>query len=83
MGPVPPPARATSTAAATAPTATEYRDARQRATAVFAHPAAAREAVAKADEATLPVPPPPEAKPAWLAEGLHVGGKGMEIKTPF
>ena len=86
--PVPPPpapaAPATSTPAATAPAASEQHDARELATAVFSQPAAAERAAEQADAKSQPDYTAVQPKPEWSAnDGVRVGGKGVQIKTPF
>ncbi len=79
----PKPRNATSDLDATAPSPQEQRETRSLAAAVFAKPAAAARAADKA------APPQPDlnivqAKPEWSTkEGLQVGDKGVEFKSPF
>jgi len=82
--PLPVPPKVTSTEAAQTASAAEQRDARKLATAVFAEPAAAARAAEKVDAANQPDFNKVEPKPEWKAtDGPRIGGKGMEIKTPF
>jgi hypothetical protein len=62
----------------------EQRAAKALAVAVFAKPAAAHRAVEKVEAAAAPAVPPAEPKPEWLAkDGVGLGGKGVQVKTPF
>ena len=82
--PLPVPPKVTSTEAAQTPTTAEQRDARKLASAVFAKPAAVQRAAEKADAANQPDLNKVEPKPEWTAPtGPLIGGKGLEIKTPF
>lgn len=77
-------AHVTSSEDATKPSASEQRQARTLAVAVFAKPAAAQRAAEKVDAANAPAIAPAEPKPEWLAkDGLQFGGKGMKVTTPF
>jgi hypothetical protein len=68
----------------TAATLTQQRETRNLATAVFAKPAAAQRAGDKAAAAYAPPIAPAAPKPEWLAaDGIHAGGKGLELSTPF
>lgn len=83
-GAPPKPRNATSSLGATAPSAAELREARTLAGAVFARPAAAKVAADKATAAVQADGPPLQPKPDWIpTEGVQLGGKGLEIKTPF
>ena len=76
-------AHVTSSAAATAPTAKEQREARVLATAVFAKPAAAQRA---ADKVAPPAPDLAQVQPKaeWTQhDGPQVGGDGLKVSTPF
>jgi hypothetical protein len=83
----PPAPHATSSLDATKTTAatlTQQRETRTLATAVFAKPAAAQRAADKAAAAYEPPIAPAAPKPEWLTEdGVHFGGKGLELTTPF
>jgi hypothetical protein len=83
--PIPP--HATSSLDATTTTAatlTQQRETRTLATAVFAKPAAAQRAADKAAAAYAPPIAPAAPKAEWLTEdGIHFGGKGLELTTPF
>jgi hypothetical protein len=85
QAPIPP--HATSSLDATTTTAatlTQQRETRTLATAVFAKPAAAQRAADKAAAAYEPPIAPAAPKAEWLAEdGVHFGGKGLELTTPF
>jgi hypothetical protein len=82
-GAPPKPRNATSSLQATAPTPTEVHDARSLATAVFSRPAAAKAAADKVTAAAQVDVPPLQPKPEWSPDGVQVGGKGLQIKTPF
>ena len=83
-GPPPKPRNATSSLGATAPSPAELHDARTLATAIFARPAAAKAAADKVTAAAEADLPPPEPKADWAPpEGIQLGGKGLQIKTPF
>jgi hypothetical protein len=81
----PKPRNATSDLEATAPTAEEQRETRALASAVFAKPAAAARAADKAAPVTTPdLASPVQPKPEWSAkDGVQIGGKGLQIKSPF
>jgi hypothetical protein len=85
--PAPPaekPRTATSSAEATEPTASEQREARKLATAIFAAPAAGQRAADKAAPPSTANVPPAQPKPEWLAEdGVRPGGEGLQVKAPF
>jgi hypothetical protein len=82
--PLPVPPKATSTEAAQTATAAEQRDARKLAAAVFAESAAAARAADKVDAANQPDFNRVDPKPEWSAPtGPQIGGKGLQIKTPF
>jgi hypothetical protein len=77
-------AHVTSSEAATAPSASEKRDAKALAVAVFAKPAAAQRAADKVETANTQVIAPSDPKPEWVAkDGVGFGGKGMKVTTPF
>ena len=81
-----PPARphATSSLEATKPTATDQRQSRALAAAVFSRPAAAHRAAEKASAAAAPPIPPTDPKPEWLGEpGVRLGGEGVQVSKPF
>jgi len=83
-GPPPKPRNATSSLGATAPSPAELHDARTLATAVFARPAAAKAAADKVTAAAEADLPPLQPKADWTSsEGVQLGGKGLQIKTPF
>jgi hypothetical protein len=68
----------------TAATLTQQRETRNLATAVFAKPAAAQRAADTAAAAYAPPIAPAAPKPEWVGEdGVHFGGKGLELTTPF
>jgi hypothetical protein len=77
----------TSDLSATTPVATpaERRENHKLTAAVFGKPAAAAKAEEKVDAATQPDLSAVQPKPEWTEakSGLGVGGKGLEIKTPF
>lgn len=76
--------RATSSLEATQATESDQRQARTLATAIFARPAAAQRAGDKVDAAHKPPVPPAQPRAEWLSdEGLHFGGRGLELTTPF
>ncbi len=78
------PRNVTSSAEATAPTATEQREARKLATAIFAAPAAGQRAADKAAPPSTADVPPAQPKPEWLVEdGVHAGGEVLQVKAPF
>ena len=77
-------AHVTSSEAATAPSASEKREAKALAVAVFAKPAAAQRAADKVETATTQAISPADPKPEWVAkDGVGFGGKGMQVTTPF
>lgn len=80
--PAPPP-KATSSLAATAPTATETKEVKALTAAVFAKPAAAAHAVEKVTAASQPDFAVAAPKESPLPDGFRPGGKGVEIKAPF
>ena len=85
---VPDKPRATSDLSAATQTATtpaQQRDARVLATAVFAAPAAKAKAAQKLDDANHPELSAIPTKPEWTEppSGVGLGGKGVQIKTPF
>jgi hypothetical protein len=80
--------KATSDLSATAQAATtpaQQREAKALTTAVFAKPAAKAKAAQKLDDANQPDLSAVQTKPEWTEDksGLGVGGKGVQIKTPF
>jgi outer membrane PBP1 activator LpoA protein len=74
-----------SAATQTATTPAQQRDARVLATAVFAAPAAKAKAAQKLDDANHPELSAIPTKPEWTEPpgGVGLGGKGVQIKTPF
>jgi len=84
---VPPKATSDLTAATqTAQTPAQQRDAKALATAVFAKPAAKAKAAQKLEDANHPELATVQPKPEWTGEKggtLGVGGKGVQVKTPF
>ena len=77
--------RTTSGPAATAPSPAEQREARVLAGAVFAKPAAAERAADKAAPVVEPDLGQVQPKPEWTSQsgGVGIGGKGVQVKTPF
>lgn len=82
-GAPPKPRNATSGLEATAPSPAELHDARALATAVFNRPAAAKAAADKVTAAAQVDVPPLQPKAEWSPDGVQIGGKGLQIKTPF
>lgn len=81
---VPPRQNVTSSLEATAPSATEQREARALAAALFAKPGAAARAADKAVPVTQFDAAAVQPKPEWAArDGLQFGGKGLLFKSPF
>jgi hypothetical protein len=74
-----------SAATQTATTPAQQRDAKALATAVFAKPAAKAKAAQKLDDANHPELAAIPTKPEWSGppSGVGLGGKGVQIKTPF
>lgn len=81
----PKPKNATSDLDATALSPAEQRETRALASAVFAKPAAAARAGDKAVAAAQPdLAPTVQPKPEWSTrDGVQLGGKGLQIKSPF
>lgn len=68
-----------------ATTPTQQREAKALTTAVFAKPAAKAKAAQKLDDANQPDRSAVSIKPEWTEDkaAVGVGGKGVQIKTPF
>jgi hypothetical protein len=78
------PRNATSDISATEPTASEQREARKLATAIFAAPSAGQRAADKAAPPAVANVPPGQPKAEWLAdEKVGPGGQGLQVKAPF